>query len=302
MRLSLLLTAAITTFTAINLVPSKIVQAATFSEQKLNQNQFEVIASPYRHGYNLVVLEQIPGQKKCWSESGTSPTVVKPLFLNFDFTKACIRNADSNNYSIRFNGQDYGMDYLVNIVKQDGELHLIGVPRDNTQPQLHIGRTHGLSSGSLKIILDPQWQLTKRVHQGNATNHIYLSNTSESSDKLVSQAVVYPPTPVYQQPSNYAPNPNFNTEVQPINSTSPQTFTYQAPIQNNYQQPVYQQPVYATPPMTQQPVYQQPVYANPPITQQPVYANPPITQQPVNNLYQQPVYPVQPVYNGYGQQ
>lgn len=297
MRLSLLLTAAITTFTVINLVPSKIVQAATFSEQKLNQNQFEVIASPYRHGYNLVVLEQIPGQKKCWSESGTSPTVVKPLFLNFDFTKACIRNADSNNYSIRFNGQDYGMDYLVNIVKQDGELHLIGVPRDNTKPQIHIGRTHGLSSGSLKIILDPQWQLTKRVHQGNATNHIYLSNTPESSGKLVSQAVVSYPTPIYQQPNNYAPNPNFNSGVQPLNSTNstiPTNFTYQPPIQNNYQQPVYQQPVYPTPPMTQQPVSS--------VYQQPVYVVPATLPQPMNNVYQQPVYSVQPVYNGYRQQ
>ncbi|NJK40850.1 MAG: DUF3747 domain-containing protein, partial [Acaryochloridaceae cyanobacterium SU_2_1] len=61
MRLSLLLTAAITLST-ISLVPSKLVQAAAFSEQELKQNQFAVIAAPYRHGYNLVVLEQIPGQ------------------------------------------------------------------------------------------------------------------------------------------------------------------------------------------------------------------------------------------------
>ncbi|MGL6341053.1 MAG: DUF3747 domain-containing protein [Waterburya sp.] len=290
MRLSLLLTAAITLAT-INLVPSKIVQAAAFNEQELNQNQFAVIAAPYRHGYNLVVVEQIPGQKKCWSETGTSPTVVKPLFLNFDFSKACIRNADSNNYSIRFNGQDYGMDYLVNIVKQDDELHLIGVPRDRTKPQLHLGRTHGLSSGSLKIILDPQWQLTKRIYNGNATNHIYLSNTSKPESKLVSQAVS-PSTPAYQQPNNYVPVPNFNSGVQPTN------LTYQPPLQNNYQQPVYQQPVYATPPITQQPVsnlYQQPVY------QQPVYVMPAIPPQPMSNVYQQPVYPVQPVYNGYRQ-
>jgi hypothetical protein len=301
MRLSLLLTAAIT-FATISVVPSKILQAAAFSEQQLNQNQFAVIAAPYRHGYNLVVVEQIPGQKKCWSETGTSPTVVKPLFLNFDFTKACIRSADSNNYSIRFNGQDYGMDYLVNIVKQDNELHLIGVPRDNTQPQLHIGRTHGLSSGSLKIVLDPQWRLTKRVHQGNSTNHIYLSNTPESSGKLVSQTLVSSPTPVYQQPTNYAPNSNFNSGVQSLNSTNPTSptnftnLTYQPPIQNTYQQPVYQQPVYATPPMTQQPISS--------VYQPPVYVVPVTPPQPMNNIYQQqqPLYSVQPVYNGYRQQ
>ncbi|MGL6344379.1 MAG: DUF3747 domain-containing protein, partial [Waterburya sp.] len=166
------------------------------------------------------------------------------------------------------------------------------------------GRTHGLSSGSLKIILDPQWQLTKRIYNGNATNHIYLSNTSKPENKLVSQAVSTP-TPVYQQPNNYVPVPNFNSGVQPTN------LTYQPPLQNNYQQPVYQQPVYATPPMTQQPVsniYQQPVYQQPvsnlyqqPVYQQPVYVVPAIQPQPMSNVYQQPVYPVQPIYNSYRQ-
>ena len=184
---SLLLTAAISLST-FSFIPYRTVQASSFGEQEVNRERFAVIAAPYRHGYNLVVVEQIPGQKQCWSETGTSPTVVEPLFLNFDFTNACKRHADSNNYSIRFNGRDYGMDYLTDIVEQDGELHLIGIPRDSTKPQIHLGRTYGLSSGSLKITLDPQWRLTKRTYGGDTTDHIYLSGNSEQLES-VSHAV-----------------------------------------------------------------------------------------------------------------
>lgn len=192
MKLTLLLTAAISLST-FGLMPSKTVQASSFGEQVVNRERFAVIAAPYRHGYNLVVVEQIPGQKQCWSETGNSPTVVEPLFLNFDFTNACKRHSDSNNYSIRFNGQDYGMDYLTDIVEQDGELHLIGIPRDNTKPQIHIGRTHGLNSGSLKITLNPQWRLTKRTYGGNMTDHVYLSG---NSDQLESVSQVIQPVDV----------------------------------------------------------------------------------------------------------
>ncbi len=275
MKLSLLLAAAIS-LASISFIPSQTVRASSFEEQELNQHQFAVIAAPYRHGYNLVVLEQIPGQQKCWAETGNSPTVIEPLFLNFDFTNACKRNSDSNNYSIRLNGRDHGLDYLTDIVEQAGELHLIGVPRDRSLPQLHIGRTHGLSSGSLKIILNPEWRLTKRIYGDRATDHVYLSKGSDSSDKLVSHAVESV-TPTSQQP--YYPQVAPTTPVaQPVPT---------------YQQPIYQQPVY------QQPVYQQPVYQQPLPQQQPLYPVQ-LPQQPVGN-YQQPVYPTQPVNNGYRQ-
>ena len=133
--------------------------------------------------------------------------------------------------SIRLNGRDYGLDYLTDIVEQDGELHLIGVPRDRSLPQLHIVRTHGLSSGSLKIILNPEWRLTKRIYGDRATDHLYLSKGSDSSDKLVSHAVESV-TPTSQKP--YYP------QVAPTTPIAQPVPTYQQPI---YQQPVYQQPV-----------------------------------------------------------
>ena len=294
MRLSLLLSATISLTAITNFLPLKSVQASSFSEQEVNRDHFAVIAAPYRHGYNLVVVEQIPGQRKCWSENGSAPTIIEPLFLKFDSTNDCKRSFDSNSYSIRFHSQDYGMDYLPNIVKQDGELHLIGTPRDPSKPKLHIGRTYGLADGSLKITLDPQWRITKRIYEGNATNHIYLSGNSEQSERLVSHAV-QPINTLYQQPSNY-----------PVPTVSPHHGHPNPPVAqpSNYSQPVYQQPVY------QQPVYQQPVYSvqtvtpqpMQPVYQQPVYSVQPVPPQPMQNVYPQPVYSVQPINNGYRQQ
>ena len=286
MKLSLLLTAAIS-IASISFIPFRSVQATSFNEQQVNQNQFAAIAAPYHHGYNLVLIEQIPGQQKCWSEKGAFPTKVEPLFLNFDFTNACKRSSDSNNYSIRVNGQDYGMDYLVEIVKKNNELHLIGVPRDRTKPQLHIGRTYGLNSGSLKIVLDPQWRLTKRTYKQNVTDHVYLSHDSNQPNGFISHAV---------QPV-----------AQPAVQTTPQPAT-----NYNYPANVYQQPVYPVSPVPQPPtgnVYQQPVYSvqpapQPPmgnVYQQPVYSVQPAPQPPMGNAHQQPVYPVQPGNNNYRQ-
>ena len=131
------------------------------------------------------------------------------------------------------------------------------VHQPGTKPQLHIGRTHGLSSGSLKIILNPQWHLTRRIYEENATEHIYLSNSSRQFSQGTQLSATYP-------------QPNKVT-AQPIDSYS------QLPRPQNYPQPAQ--------PMNN--VYQQPVY--------PVRAAP----QPMGDIYQQPVYPVQPINNGY---
>jgi len=268
MKLSLLLTALLS-IASISFAPSKGVQAMSFNEQEVNQNHFAVIAAPYHHGYNLVLVEQILGQQRCWAEKGNSPVQVEPLFLNFDFTNACKKSSDSNSYSIRFNGKDYGLDYLLDIVKKDGELHLVGIPRDKTKPQFFIGRPHGLNNGSLKIVLEPQWRLTKRAYGQKVTEHIYLSYDSPKSGELVSHTL---PTsnPVTQPANNSATNAHQESHPKSItNVNNPQ------PI-NNYPQNVYQ--------------YQQPAY--------PVQVAP---QQPSGNVYQyqQPAYPVQPLDNSY---
>jgi hypothetical protein len=261
--IQLLLTVS-TLSTLTNFFPSSSVSALSFGEKEVNQGQFAVVAAPYRHGYNLLILEQIPGQRPCWSETGSNPTIIDPLFLEFDFTKACIRSSDSNSYSIRFGGEDYGLDYLLNVVKKEGELHLIGTPRDPNQPELLIGQTNGLSAGSLKFHLNPGWRLTKRTFEGNATEHIYLSRTADDREQIVSQSA----------PKNESENKAPSTA---------QTTVYPQPAAYPVQQPgvtVYPQPA-------AYPVQQPGVTVYPQPTVYPV-------QQPGVTVYPQPtVYPVQ---------
>jgi Protein of unknown function (DUF3747) len=279
----------LTVGTLTNFFPSSSVSASSFGEKEVNQGQFAVVAAPYRHGYNLLILEQIPGQRPCWNETGSNPTTINPLFLDFDFSNSCIRSSDSNSYSIRFAGEDYGLDYLLSVVKKEGELHLVGTPRDSSKPELLIGQTNGLSAGSLKIHLNSGWRLTKRTYGGNTTEHLYLSSTSASQEQIVSQSTA-------TKESNQQ---HSSSDSQSKNQSTAGTTVYQQPVTYPVQQPgttVYQQPA-AYP--VQQPgttVYQQPVTYP---VQQPgttVYQQPAAypVQQPGTTVYQQPVtYPVQ---------
>ncbi|MDJ0533708.1 MAG: DUF3747 domain-containing protein [Xenococcaceae cyanobacterium MO_207.B15] len=320
MKLSQRLALAVTTTAITSLAPCGITQASSFGEQEVYGEDFVVVATPYRHGYNLMIIEQIPGQRKCWNEIGANPTIVDPLLTNFDFTRACRRSFDSNGYSIRLEGRDLGMDYLTNIVEKNGELHLIGIPRDPSLPKLRIGRTYGLSSGSLKIILNPSWRLTRRTYGRKVTQHIYLSKNSGLANRFISEppprsnsvyhkpARTYtapPVNPVYQQPAKTYTAP-------PVTSVSqePPSIYIAPPVNPVYQQlntdttlpanPVSQPPsIYTAPPVN--PVYQQPnAYTVP---QSNTYATPPAytyTAPPVNPISQPPsIYtapPVNPVY------
>jgi len=156
--------------------------ATDFGEREMTQSQFVAIARPYgQNKYDLLILYQIPGQRPCWSEKGEKPTTIDPLLLNFDFTGICERSTDSNGYSIRIDHQDYGLDYLLRIVERNGELLLIGTPRQaKGHGERIIGRTYGLTSGLLKISLNPGWQFSKRTYQGQVLNHVYLTGDSQA--------------------------------------------------------------------------------------------------------------------------
>ena len=156
------LTATLTAFIA-NLP----VQAVDFQQQEVEQNQFVAIARPYGgNKYDLLILRQIPGKRQCWQESGSNPVVIDPLLLNFDFTGSCERSTDSNGYSIRLNGQDLGLDYLLRVVERNSELVLVATSRRNgNSEEITIGRTRGLSQGLIKIDLDGGWRFSKRAYQ-----------------------------------------------------------------------------------------------------------------------------------------
>ena len=175
-KLAALFTATLTT--ALTMLP---LNAATFEEQDLDQSSVVAIARPYGQSqYDLLVIEQIPQKQSCWQENGAKPVSVDPLLLKFDFTGICRRSTDSNGYSIRLNGEDQGLNYILRVIPREGELVLVGTNRNNPKEgEILIGRTQGMSSGFLKIVLEPGWRITKRAYKGKMLGHVYFSNSGQ---------------------------------------------------------------------------------------------------------------------------
>jgi len=160
-------------------IPSALSEPSRFSELPLNQSKVIAIASPYgENKYNLLVVEQISSKKQCWAEKGQDPIEVVPLLTKFDFTGICSRATDSNGYSIRIAGEDYGLDVLLKVVHAENELVLVGVNR-KTGEEIIVGRTKGYSPGGFfKIQLEQGWHFTKRAFKGKKLGHFYFSKNS----------------------------------------------------------------------------------------------------------------------------
>lgn len=172
-KIATLATVAISTIGAWN--PST---AATFGQQEVTQDKFIAIAAPFgERSHQLLIIEQKSSQRPCWSENGSEPVIVEPLLLNFDFSGICGRSTDSNGYSMRREGIDLGIQYLLRVVKRNDELLLIGSNIKNRQePEIILGRTNGFADGFLKIELEPEWRFTKRTLEGRTLGHIYLTS------------------------------------------------------------------------------------------------------------------------------
>ncbi|MGB8699476.1 MAG: DUF3747 domain-containing protein [Thermosynechococcaceae cyanobacterium] len=156
--------------------------AATFGQTEVNQSKFIAIAVPRASGYfTLLVLEQISSQKPCWRESGSKPTRVEPLLLNFNFSGICGRSTDSNGYSIRIAGKDMGLVYRLSLQKKQDNVVLVGVPGSSGQGKpITLGSTQGIRSGFLKITLNSGWRFAKRTYNGKSLGHVYFSRDSSA--------------------------------------------------------------------------------------------------------------------------
>ncbi len=168
----------------VGLVPMNSARATMFDEVQVIQEDFIAVAQPFgENRYNLLVIEQVPGRNTCWQEEGSNPVNVDLLLLNFDFSGHCRRSTDANGYSIRYNGNDLGLDVLLTLVERNGVLNLVGINRrDNSR--MVVGSVQGVSDQPMKIKLNPGWIFSKRSYQGNVLGHVYFSyTTSEETEQ-----------------------------------------------------------------------------------------------------------------------
>ncbi|NEP58789.1 MAG: DUF3747 domain-containing protein, partial [Symploca sp. SIO2G7] len=128
------------------------VDAQSFDNLEVNQANFVLVAAPgggLLGRPQLMIIEQKSDAQQCWSESGTNPTQIEPLLLNFDFSGICGRSTDSNGYSIRAGDGDAGSRFNLELQEEEGEYILIGRPSTfptnpyrNASP-IRLGRTLG---------------------------------------------------------------------------------------------------------------------------------------------------------------
>ena len=183
------------------------VDAQSFDSIEVDQEDFVLVAAP---GGGLLgrpqfmIIEQRTDERQCWSESGSQPTQIEPLLLDFDFSGICGRSTDSNGYSIRAGDGDVGSRFNLEIREENGEFMLIGRPSSfptnpyrNSSP-INLGRTFGqASNGFTKVFLNPGWRLTRRSLDGRVLGHLYLTNDAPLASLVEGDGPVVtdPPTP-----------------------------------------------------------------------------------------------------------
>jgi N-acetylmuramoyl-L-alanine amidase len=202
--------ATLATIFLASFAPFHLAKAQTnFGEQNLNQSQVIAVANPFGDRFfNLLVIEQIPGKQQCWSESGSNPVLVNLLLLNFNFSGSCKRATDSNGYSIRIDGQDYGLQYVLNFAERDGELLLVGKPSltASDRRSIIVGRTRGNVRNAMKVFLEPGWKFSQRTFEGKGLGHTYFSTTASQVTYLAPGTTTTTPPVVTRPPSTVFPD------------------------------------------------------------------------------------------------
>ncbi len=173
-----IITLAALSASTVAILPS--IAVSQFGQQEVDQSKFIAIASPYRNGeaHQLLVVEQITDARPCWTESGFAPTLISPLLLQFDFTGICGRSTDGNGYSLRMGGEDIDLRYSLRVLRQEGDLVLVGAPRDRSSETLIIGHTAGMTTNFAKIMLNEGWRFTKRTLGDRTLGHVYITSDS----------------------------------------------------------------------------------------------------------------------------
>ncbi len=183
-------------FTGAIALTSPLLPAwAQFTEEPVPEDEVIAVAIPAGAiGYNLAVVQQIPGKQDCYALQGSQPTIVDPLWTTFDFTGSCNRATDSNGYSVRLDGQDTSLDYRLDIVPKGDDLQLVARNYQDGS-NLVVGQTFGKPADGeyAKINLNPGWEFTKKAYEGKVLGHFFFSGDSQAIAAAGGTAPTPPP-------------------------------------------------------------------------------------------------------------
>ncbi len=165
-------------------VPAQSTAASPFGMNETDQTPYIMVAQPTsRLGgtqrYGLMIIEQKRAEPLCYSTSGSSPTQVNVLLLNFDFSGICGKSTDTNGYIIRAAGEDL-TKYNPVIENENGVLVLYAEPTPfagRDAQKFVIGQTDGIAAnGFTQISMKPGWRLARQTFNGGVTGRTYIAN------------------------------------------------------------------------------------------------------------------------------
>ncbi len=235
------LTALTATALGASAIASTSAIAQSYGQQPIDANQAVAIAEPVSNGrfYRLLILQQLSDQRACFEETAGSPTVIKPLLLEFDFAGICGRSSDSNGYSVRIGDEDLSSRYRLQITRRGESLVLVALPgalpgrSGSDLPVLELGRSNGVANDFVKLQLDPGWQLTRRTLNGSAQGHLYISNSQSLETVIAQQGSARPATPVAAAPTPSTPSPSASPSRPPLLGGRPLPTPGAAPAPSN---------------------------------------------------------------------
>jgi Protein of unknown function (DUF3747) len=188
--------------------------AGLFGSQPLDGSRFAVLARPVGQAdWNLLVLEQIQMQPRCWETRADG--LIDPALNRFDFTGICSRYLDSNGYSLRIGNDDLAGRYRLRLEQQGSSVVLLAMSPSDTGLML-VGRgplPRRDRDGFVPIRLEPGWELQRRVYGQQTLNHLYFANATplaqllgRSGASLANQAPIMP-LPAASRAGSALPNP-----------------------------------------------------------------------------------------------
>jgi hypothetical protein len=188
--------------------------AGLFGSQPLDGSRFAVLARPVGQAdWNLLVLEQIQMQPRCWETRADG--LIDPALNRFDFTGICSRYLDSNGYSLRIGNDDLAGRYRLRLEQQGSSVVLLAMSPNDTGLML-VGRgplPRRDRDGFVPIRLEPGWELQRRVYGQQTLNHLYFANATplaqllgRSGASLANQAPIMP-LPAASRAGSALPNP-----------------------------------------------------------------------------------------------